>query len=381
MVTRAPPSFCGIAEYSSMLVSSLLDLYQLEVMFIATKLDNQEGVYTEPYSKAKVVKCFKESGPYNEILKCINKLDIDRNTVIHFQHDYSIYRNTSEFLELLHKLKKKYPETRIILTLHTVARYETSPLRVDFQRLLAKLVDIIIVHSPLMEYELIQQGVDPARIRQIVHGTLLNKMIGRDKKRLLARLGIVDYSVYEKPIITTPGFIRPNKGLTSLLRSFKEARQKIDLVLILAGTHQGKTEYLRDLEKIAGEDSDVFIIERYLRRDEILALLSVADLTVFPYVVEPFVSVSGALHLSIGSRRVSVCTKVAKLYECNIILPEASVPSSMMYSEISKKIISLVEDYSLRKYLEEKIWRYALDTRWENVAGMHLALYEEILRT
>ena len=380
MVTRAPPAFCGIAEYSSMLISSLLDLYQVDATFIATKLDGQEGVYTEPYSKVKVVKCFDENGPYGGILDCINKLNPGKDTVVHFQHDYSIYKNTNEFLELLSKLRRKYSEMRIVLTLHTVARYEASPSRVSFQKSLAKLVDMIIVHSPLMEYELIHQGVNPIVIRRIAHGTLLNKMLGRDKKRLLARLGIVDCSVSEKPVITTPGFIRPNKGLVTLLKSFKEAKKRVDLALILAGAHQSKTAYLRDIEKLAGVDSSVFIFERYLRRDEILALLSIADLTVFPYIVEPFVSVSGALHLSIGSRRASVCTKVAKLYECNSILPELSVPSSTMYVEISRKIISLVEDQALRRYLEERVWKYALETRWENIAGMHLALYEEISR-
>ena len=96
---------------------------------------------------------------------------------------------------------------------------------------------------------------------------------------------------------------------------------------------------------------------------------------VFPYVVEKFYAVSGALHLAMGSKKPAICTRVAKLVECNELAPETSTPAGK-YREIAEKITLLLLDQGLAERIANKLWSYAEQTSWDRVAERHIALYE-----
>ncbi len=361
-----------------MLLEALRRRYGVEGFFVSTRVVGNTDTYTEPYSGAEVYQCFTEEGGYGGILACVSLLDPGPDTIVHIQHEYSIFKSNEEFIDALSRLRRLLGEkgAKLVVTLHTVAHPIIHPDRVEAQLAIGRLADAIIVHSRLMEYELIVQGVDAEKIHMIPHGSVLNPYLGRDRERLLKRLGLDD-ELAEKKLVTTPGFIRPNKGLTTLLRAYTIAtRHSSDLALILIGAPQGRgQQYLETLKPILGSSRGIVFINRFLRRDELLALLAAVDIVVFPYVVEKFYAVSGALHLAMGSKKPAICTRVAKLVECNELAPETSTPAGK-YREIAEKITLLLLDQGLAERIANKLWSYAEQTSWDRVAERHIALYE-----
>lgn len=354
----------------------------MEGFFVSTRVVSDSDTYTEPYSGAEVHQCFTEDGGYRGILACVSLLDPGPDTIVHVQHEYSIFRSNDEFVDMLTRLREMLGEkgAKLVVTLHTVAHPIVHPDRVEVQLAIGELADAVIVHTRLMEYELIVQGVDSEKVHMIPHGSVLNPYLGRDRERLLKRLGL-DEDLVDKRLVTTPGFIRPNKGLTTLLRAYGLAKRRHeDLSLILIGVPQGRGEqYLESLKPILGSSHGVAFINRFLRRDELLALLAAVDIAVFPYVVEKFYAVSGALHLAMGSRKPSICTRVAKLVECNELAPETSTPAGK-YRVIAEKISMLLNDPGLSASIASRLWRYAQETSWNRIADKHMELYQSILR-
>jgi len=365
-----------------MLLEALSRRHGVEGFFVSTRVVGDADTYTEPYSGAEVYQCFTEDGGYGGVTACVSLLDPGPDTIVHIQHEYSIFRSNEEFVDMLARLRRILGEkgAKLVVTLHTVAHPIIHPDRVEVQLAIGELADAIIVHTRLMEYELIIQGVDSEKIHMIPHGTVINPYLGRDRERLLKRLGL-DEGLADKKLVTTPGFIRPNKGLTTLLRAYGLAKRRHeDLALILIGVPQGRgNQYLESLKPILGSSHGVAFINRFLRRDELLALLAAVDVAVFPYVVEKFYAVSGALHLAMGSKRPSVCTRVAKLVECNELAPETST-SAGKYKSIAEKITMLLEDTSLSASIASRLWGYANETSWDKVADKHMELYQSMLR-
>ncbi len=172
MVSRAPPALCGIAEYASMLVESLRSR-GVEAVFVST-LVLGEGRYTEPYSGVEVLECFREEGPsYSGVARCVEELGVDDDTVVHVQHDYSIFRSDEGFIELLRGLRGLADRagSALVVTMHTVSHPVAYPERPRLQRLVAETAHAVIVHSRLMEYEFIVEGAPAGRIHLIPHGT------------------------------------------------------------------------------------------------------------------------------------------------------------------------------------------------------------------
>jgi len=380
-VSRLPPARCGIAEYTSMLAESLVrNLSVVEVALIGTKV--KEGVrhYVEPYSGLDVLQCFAEEGGYRGIIECIESTGAREDTVVHVQHDYDIFRNNAEFMEFLRGLKGR--GLKIAVTLHTVAHALKDVEYVEFQRALSKLVDVIIVHSILQEYELIAQGADPRKITRIPHGTLLNPYISYSRSKLLRSLAIdIPEGLDKSILITVPGLIRPVKGLETFLEAFKTLRSKYDVKFILIGSPQGQGyEYLRKLAPLLAKLEGVIFMNKFLWRNELLTYLAAIDIAVFPYRDIYHYAVSGIFHMVMGSRKPAVCTKIPKLVECYELAPEFTIPTGDA-EEIAKKVEFMINNPDIVKDALDRLWKYAQETSWDNVALMHMEAYLRALES
>ena len=376
-LTRIPPAHCGIAEYSSMLISGLLARGLRDMVVLGDRgwKDRLPPIYPEPYSGVTVYKCFDAERPgFSSAVDCLRRLGgVD---ILHVQHEYAIFPDNREFLDLIRAVRR-YAE-RIIVTLHTVAHYSRGNGYVAFQRELANLVDAMIVHSSLQEFELFVQGIKLDGVYRIPHGTLINPYMGTGKGKLLGELGF--NWANDKFVMVVPGFLRKDKGLDPMLEAYRLLGGLHNgYMLILQGERQGVESYgyagsLLDTVKPEG----VIFSERYLKREELLMLLAAADVIAFPYIDSSY-GVSGALHLAMGSNRPLVCTRVPKLVECYENAPGLAIPAGVP-GWIAAKIVD-VRDHMGYEHSEEleAIRRYAEATSWDLVAKRHLEIYREVL--
>lgn len=127
--------------------------------------------------------------------------------------------------------------------------------------------------------------------------------------------------------------------------------------------------------------NNTIIIPEFLPRIKLLKLIALADLVVLPYSdIRTQYVVSGVFHIVIGSRKPVICSKDHRLIECNVIAPELTL-NKLTPEELSLKLGKLVESRSHFDEAIERLWMYALETRWCNIARKHLKVYKDILRS
>lgn len=377
-VGRIPPSKCGISEYTSMLIENLMKLNKnLDIKVIGNKeeKENLPNPYLEPYSKVQVSKCFiSEKEGYSKPI--LEQISYYKPEIVHIQHEYAIFPGYDEFIWMLKEIKKY--SKKIFITFHTVYHSLSMKEIVEFQRKACEIVDKIIVHNSLQEFELLNQKVDENKVFKIPHGTLINPYLNLKKEKILEELNL---ELKKEKIVLFPGFLRKNKGTdiainTARILSFKDKNLKS----IIWGEFQRNEnlEFIKEIiENRLIHNKNLIFIKEFLKREKLLKLLSISDIIVLPYKEKIYrFSSSGIFHLIIGTFKPIVCTKVTKLLECYEIAPNFVV-NSKNPKEIANKIIDLINNVD--KYEEDLISlkNYAFKTSWESVSKLHLKIYEE----
>lgn len=380
MVSRMPPVPCGIAEYTSMLVEEMVKSPGISVTAIGGDLEDlpQGSWYREPYSGINVINCFAKGDIYY-LLKCIS--EVRQTDLIHLQHEYGIFTDTISLSRSLKAIKLQ--GTPIISTLHTVIHALGDEELLSAQRYIIEASDVVIVHSILQESELIRQGFPVEKVYRIPHGTLINPYLSTTKSNLIKYLPL---EVREDDIlVSVPGFLRSrDKDYFTLVKAFDLLAKKYDIKLIIAGSPRRKTPEDIALEEFIKEttiDRDyITFFQGFLERSVLLRLLAISDIIVVPIVDQRKhpISVSGVFHLAIGSKKPVVCTRSHKLIECNYLTPELTLHNYTV-EHIATKIIEVIENPGMVKNAVDKLWNYALETRWEIVTGKHLEIYEAVV--
>ncbi len=374
-ISTYPPDMCGIAEYTYDLVNGLVEIspsievtvYRLLTKQIANlKCENAPGV--------KIVETNEVAGlvNYKALLGILNRHG-EKYDVIHIQHEYSIFPWDESFLNFLAEVRR-YCD-RLVITMHCVRQPLWYPGIEKYQRRLSELVDAIIVHSTPQELELLSQGVDTSRVYRIPHGTRIARLIPRHEAIAKLNLPIEN----GQRVIAVQGFLRPDKGLNVLLKAFELiSRFRNDVVLLIAGDIQlinVSADFIRMIKELE-ERGDIVVYRRYLSREEVDLVYSIADVIVFPYVdVGGDVGVSGAFHWALGSFKPVICARVPRLVECYELAPALTFPPQNPAALAERILLVLDMKVDIAQYMKPLV-AYAYETQWTNVAKMHYRLYE-----
>jgi len=370
-VSRYPPVHCGIAEYTKMLISSMLSLnLKVDVCVLAT-----DEVHSDSYSDdlgIDVYPCYKRfEKNYSNLLNVL--AEIGGVDVLHVQHEYGIFGAERRLIDALLEAKSEKLAKKAIITMHTVDHpySERSDETIVFQSWLNEL-DAIVVHSNLQEFELQNQGLNPSEIYRIPHGTLINPYLYLTRRILSRSIGIDDN--FKGVILTVPGFLRRDKGVEVLLDALRMLKD-LTFTLIIAG--EPRDEDLK--ATVESSEFRTILIERYLSSDEILRVVALADAIILPYKDRKGAyAVSGILHLSMGGLKPVVGSRTPRLVELYQHAPKLTVPPNNPV-ELAKKIEWLVANYDYALAYMAEVYSYAARTQWIRVAHRHLELYRTIL--
>jgi len=379
-VSTYPPTHCGIAEYTKFLLSALKSIHPQIKLHVFSDI-NPKSEIAERSELAEVHPSFKsKSESYQEILDEIAA--INGVNVLHVQHEYGIFGYHSGVLKTCLEAKKEKLVDKVVFTLHSVY-HPLSGIKgaLEFQQNL-NLIDAVIVHSYLMEFELQNQGVDPLLIRRIPHGTFLNPYLDDPRSKLLSALNLREEDL-SGVVLTTLGFLRRDKGLDLLVESVSNLEcKKGSITLLIAGEKRIDRKEDKDIfDKIeeASRKLNIIFLDRYLSEDEILKIAALADIIVLPYRDKPALySVSGILHLSMGSFKPLIGTRVPRLIELYQFAPRATVPPKNPM-QLSKSIRWCIRNYEHMVTYMATLYGYAVRTQWIRMARRHLSLYREIL--
>ena len=375
-----PPTHCGVAEYTRFLTSALKSIYpKLDLRVFSDISENGAEIRTD--GRVKVHPAFsRKSERYNRLLDelaAIGGVDL-----LHVQHEFGIFGHHDAILRACLEAKREKLVKKIVFTMHSVYHPLSGDVgALEFQRKLNS-VDAVIVHSYLMEFELQNQGLDPLLIRRIPHGTLLNPYLDDPRHKLLKALNLKEED-FTGIILATPGFLRRDKGLDLLVQALAALEYKRErITLLIAGEKRANNpsdQEMLDLIEDASKKMKIILIEKYLSNEEILKIAALADILILPYRDKPALySVSGILHLSMGSFKPLLGTRVPRLIELYQSAPRATVPPKKP-KELSKSLEWFIRNYDHIVAYMASLYSYAVRTQWIRMARRHLRLYRELL--
>jgi glycosyltransferase involved in cell wall biosynthesis len=319
----------------------------------------------------------------------------DKPDVVHIQYEINTFGRfyTNLFFPFLLLLLRS-TGSKTIITVHAVftgretGRAASSsvlpkilvrPVLLLFYKLMAKFVDMIVVHNSGFKSLLVKYyGIPATKINVVPHGVSTETLPTSASKSNESALPF-----RHKRVILCFGVLSPRKGLEYLIEAYaKVVRQCPKCVLVVAGDepvyYKGYKRGLQALVKALGIERGV-AFTGYVGDEVVRDLFSLAEIVVLPYVFS--VSASGPLSTAMQHHKPIVATRTVYF---NSILEDgkdALLVTPKSSEELAEAIRRLLTDSSLRTRLIENIGIKADQYSWRRIARTTIGIYEKLLNS
>jgi glycosyltransferase involved in cell wall biosynthesis len=247
----------------------------------------------------------------------------------------------------------------LVLTAHDLLPREPRPGQASAQRRLYERVDAVVVHSQYGRRQLVELGVDPARVHVIHHGAF-DYLASAPYRPLPPSLVSV-----ELPVVLFFGLIRPYKGLDTLLEAWRG----------LTGAELWVVGRPR-MPLPAVSEPGVRFVSRFVSDAELPAYFRRADIVVLPYKRTERLDFSGVLATALAFGRATVVSDVGGLGEVDgvrVVPPDDP-------DVLRDALRSLINDQVARERLGAAALAAAHGQySWDAAAAQTLALYEQLV--
>ena len=370
----------GIPHYTAELANAVSRYADVTVI---KPNDSNDDLFSE---NVKVVNAFKPANFSTDILSKLSLRHIIQNlpAFLSYKNIYAIIKkyqpdiihiteNTPylSFFAYLQKIDQKYPT---VCTIHLAPKSVLlSPTKYGWTKSFISSISIlmtelirpekIIVHTDEDKNILIQRGFDSRKIAIIPHGayTLFKKY---DKNK----------SKNEENCILFFGHITENKGVEYLLRAVPIISKEIPNIKIIIA---GKGDFSK-YSKYMTNKSKFEIYNEFIPTERVPELFSRAKIVVLPYIAHR--GHSGVLTIAFSFGKPVVVTNVGSLPELVKNGREGLVVPPRDPKALADAIIKILEDEKLRKKMSKNALKRAEKLSWDNIAKMHIRVYEEVLR-
>ncbi len=368
------PRKCGIATFTHDLCTSVATQYPSADCFVVPVNDTHQG-YDYP-SEARFEIEEQEIDSYRRAADFLNFANAD---VVSLQHEYGIFGGPagSHVTRLLADLRMP-----VVTTLHTVLR-DPSP---DQRRVLRQIGEasarLVVMSERARTFLHEVYGIPEAKIDLIAHG--------------IPDMPFVDPNFYKdqfgvegKFVALTFGLLSPNKGIENMLRAMPAILKEIPgfVYIVLGATHpslireQGE-RYRISLERLAkdlGIKPNVSFHNRFVKIDELIEFLGMADIYVTPYL-NPAQIVSGTLAYAFGCGKAVVSTPYWYAEELLAEGRGVLVPFGDS-GALAREIIGLLRDEPRRHAMRKKAYMLGREMVWSHVAHLYVESFQRARRS
>lgn len=371
-------SSCGIATYTEELIEESGELWE---SFVSGPAEGGSGIRKTP--PVPYYQHWHRDGANldQSLLAAVNDFGPD---IVHVQHEYGLFQESSAFLRAMHVVKKRVP---VVVTLHTV-NWSGSWEHTLWFRDLGQCVNAIVVHLP---EAMASVGLFAPNTFYIPHGT--GPFLEGSRERGIEALRLSESTRglirSEKcpPVCVLYGFMGAGKNLLCTIRAIAiaEARKLCDSVLLfLVGEVCEELFFgqVRWLLNHTGLELRTTIYPTFLPVQNVPHVLSLADFGVLN-TTSWSLSASGAAHVY---ARYGVPIAVAN----RPIYYEAMRGGALAFDLASNAvdptdsavdvIAALTSNLELRRQVEIDMRVWADQTRWPLIAKQHLDLYNRIMK-
>jgi glycosyltransferase involved in cell wall biosynthesis len=365
MITPWSPND-GIAQYSKSLIdnSSSADPELQFSIFASNVGDNKWNEYA-------IDRCWTVWGNPTHLIRSLGE---NHAELVHLQFNRSFFkpRDLAEIIRAVHHQGKK-----LVITFHSTAPVINDNALVDLEAQADALsnVDLILVHTKNDFDRLTRYGIQNMRLFPHGFPNPISSTIRADPSIKSVLKG--------RPIVAMNGYFLPHKGVFETIQAIKMLLPHYPdvLLLVACSIHHDPTSnpYFRqcrnEVQQLNLTRNVAFITETY-ETDEILQVLSLADIAVLPYK-ESEESSSAAIRLPLAACRPVIVTDRSIFSEFSnevFKIKDATPPA------IATAITDVFESEDLKNRLIEAASKRAKADCWANVGRMYTQLVRELLR-
>jgi glycosyltransferase involved in cell wall biosynthesis len=298
---------------------------------------------------------------------------VDKSDVLHIQFLPLLKRGIP--VEVWFVKFVKHLGVPIIYTVHNVLPHESAGRdRQRFQSVY-RLADLLVCHDQPAKDRLIAEfGITPDRAVVIPHGPMFSAGMYSDSAPARESLGLP----CEGCLVLFQGIIRPYKGMSFLLHSWKRAvEQGLRGTLLIVGT--GEAELLAEIQrevKQLGLESSVKLEFRFVSVEELGAYYRAADVLVYPYQA---VTTSGALLTGTGYGKPVVATALPAFQEILRDEHNALLVPCGDQAALAAALLRLGNSPELRARLAEQLLASAANLpTWDDIVHQTIQCYARL---
>jgi glycosyltransferase involved in cell wall biosynthesis len=371
-ISSYPPRECGIATYSQDLIKVLNNKFNhsFTISICPLESENEEHIYTE---EIKYILNTDHPDAFGSLAKKIN--DDTGIMMVMIQHEFGFFKkNEDDFLKFLATLTKP-----VIIAFHTVLPHPDELLKVKVQQMSGFAESIIVMTNSSAGILSTEYEVPAEKITVIPHGTHL---VPHADKELLKN----KYQLSGKKVLSTFGLLSSGKSIETTLEALPAIiKVNPDVIFLIIGkTHptvikQEGEKYREILEAKVKElalNNHVKFINQFLPLSNLLEYLQLTDIYLFTSR-NPNQAVSGTFAYAISCGCPVISTPIPHARE--VLRNDAGIIIDFENPvQLSKAVISLLNDEQLRKNISSNGLHRMASTAWENAAIAHATLFEKI---
>ncbi len=373
---------CGIAAYTSDLVTCLRALPNLEVEVVPIA----EGIQSQEH--------------YERQAEILNRCD-----VVHIQHEYSFWGGFTPGKNRFHTLRRLI-ERPVVLTAHTTtavsqvfvypaipksgplgprirAAYRVARKRIALTLLFNSVIyprwievspfasaDQVIVHTGQARETLARRGIRDEKIHVLPAGIpcrIAGHYDGNTTKK--------KYGLQNSRVVTLFGYITPYKGYELVLRTLPGLPPDVHFLIAGGSRTDFEDDYVQQLIRQVEESglSNRVTITGYLSDSELAGVMAATDVVVVPHTIATG-SYSIAIPLAYG--KPIVASDLACFRDIHDRLPSLILFQSGNEAELTSALGRLLDDGAQRACMSLEAADYAAKNSWAEVAKRTRKVYE-----
>lgn len=372
VITSYPPRVCGIATYSTDLISALKNKFGKSFSVIVCALENEFEKFLYP-GEVKYILDTSVSAGYKRLAAKINRNKSIKIVLI--QHEFGFFEGKEEaftqFLKVVSKPK--------VIVFHTVIPGPDEALKKLVCNMSEHVNSIIVMTKSSSKILSEDYQIAVGKIEVIAHGTHLVQHL--DKEFLKEK-----YRLKDKKVLSTFGLLSSGKSIETTLDALPDIiKTNPEVIFLIIGkTHpmvimrEGERyrSMLEERVEKLGLSAHVRYINNFLALPDLLEFLQLTDIYLFTSN-NPNQAVSGTFVYAMSCACPIVSTPIPHATE--VLTNDTGVIFNFMDSpQLAKEVVRLFSDEPLRKSISLNTLQKIVATAWENSAISHAMLLEKI---
>lgn len=368
LITTYPPLECGIATYSSYLVTELKK-YVKNLYIISEYSAKGENVFNVYDSQ--------DPDLAHKIFQTVNKIHPE---IVHIQHEFGLFGQHKgvNVIPLLYKFKlSRIP---VVVTLHTVYESFTWDNKIVTEAII-RAADSIIVHEEYQKDSIKNNIINIdnfEKIYVIPHGVRRVNFIKDAREKIISNKAIEKkFNIKDKKIILLMGFFRPSKNFEQIIKIFPKINKIVpEAILLIAGDARigENLEYMNYLIELINESEakeNIIFIKGHFSQEEYDEIVCCADVAVMPYKVTAQSGVM-AHFLAYG---IPIITSDLKVFTETFKKAEIGFPCKNE-DEFIQNIINVLTNKKLKRTLSLNALKFVNENlTWDIIAKKTYEIY------